>query len=278
MEHRQAGNVGAAFALLFVPLLLFAVPPAARAETLRLSGTGGAMGGLALLSSAFERGHPGVKVVLAPNMGSSGSIKAALSGKLDVAVSGRALNDDERDRGGREVPYVRTAFVFAVHPDVPVEDITLSAVRKIYAGDTTSWPDGTPARVILRPASDSDTEVLKGMPEGLASAADKAYRRKGMVVATTDQDAVDYIQSTPGAIGTTTLALVLSEKRRVRILSLAGVTPSNRAVKEGAYPYVKVYRFVTGAHPPGAAKAFIAFARSPAGASILSGVGCVVTR
>lgn len=239
------------------------------AETLKISGTGGAIGGIAQVASAFCRANPGVKVILPRSVGSTGGIRAAIAGKLDIGLSARPLTREERAAGGRETPYARTPFVFAVNPRVGRSDITVDEVRDIFGGKFGWWEDGTPVRLVLRPVTDTDCDVLRRMIPGIAGALVGAHGREGMLVARTDTDCADRLESTPGAFGTMTLSLVVSENRRIKILSLSGVVPSGEAVTAGRYPYTKTFRVVTGPHPSPAAVRFIDFLRSPDGMSIL---------
>jgi len=261
--------------LLAAVLGLSAAPGGASAETLRISGTGGAMGGIALVARAFCQAHPGVRVVLPRSMGSVGGIRAAIAGKLDIGLSARPLTREERAMGGREAPYARTPFVFAVHPGVARSDIRLDEAVAIYGGKFNWWDDGTPVRVVLRPPADTDSVLLRRMDRGMAAALANAQKREGMIVALTDTDCADRIEGTRGAFGATTLSLVLSESRRIKVLSLSGVVPSGETVANGSYPYSKTFHVVTGASPTPTAARFIDFLRSPGGMSILQRAGHV---
>jgi phosphate transport system substrate-binding protein len=268
------GITGPALAAIVAVFLgLGASPGRALAETLKISGTGGAIGGVVLVARAFREANPGVKVVVPRSMGSTGGIRAAIAGKLDIGVSARPLTPEERSMGGRETPYARTPFVFAVNRGVVRSDITLAEAVDIYAGKTAWWEDGTPLRLVLRPSADTDSILLGKMAPGMPAALAKAHGREGMIVARTDKDCADRLENTAGAFGTTTLALVLSEKRSVKVLSLSGVMPSGEAVVNGTYPYAKTFHLVTGLRPSPAATRFIAFLRSPAGMSILLQAG-----
>lgn len=269
-------GIGTAVTGLLAALLLASAPAyGTPSETLRISGTGGAIGGIKIVAEAFRKANPGVEVILPRSMGSTGGIRAAIAGKLDIGLSARPLTEEERAAGGKDVPYARTAFVFAVNPAVKQPDITLSEAVDIYGGKIDRWKDGSPLRLVLRPVSDTDTVHLERMSPGMAAALARAHRREGLIVALTDHECADAIEDTPGAFGTTTLAMVASEKRSIRILSLSGVAPSGNAVRDGSYPHAKTFRLVTGPNPSRAATKFIAFLRSPAGRSILDRAGHV---
>jgi len=56
--------------------LIISIGGTAQAETLRISGTGVALGGIILLGDAFEAENPGTTIEVLPSLGSSGGIKA----------------------------------------------------------------------------------------------------------------------------------------------------------------------------------------------------------
>ncbi|MGZ8450450.1 MAG: PstS family phosphate ABC transporter substrate-binding protein [Candidatus Deferrimicrobiaceae bacterium] len=271
--RRMAGVSVAWIVSLFLGATLF--PGYVRAETVRITGTGGAIGGMRLLAEAFRRAEPGVDVIILPSLGSSGGIRAVLAGKLDIGLSARPLQPEEMAQGPRQTAYARTAFVFAVNPDVKRSGTTLAEVIDIYAGRKTTWEDGTALRLILRPAADTDTIAMRMISPEMAYAVERSQKREGLIVATTDQDSADVIERTSGSFGTATLALVASEKRRIRMLSLSGVTPTTKSVRDGTYPYAKTFFMVTRQAPSPAAAKFVRFVRSPGGKAILSRVGHV---
>ena len=270
------GNtLGAAVRGIPLLLALSIFPAAVSAETVKISGTGGALGGMKLLAEAFQRANPGVEVVVAPSIGSSGGIRAAIAGKLDIGVSARRILPEERSRAGLQQPYARTAFVFCANPAVKQSDITLSEIGDIYAGRKTGWGDGSPLRLILRPASDTDTLTLGKISPEMSDAVELSQKREGLIVAMSDQESADAVERTTGGFGTTTLALVASENRKLRILSVDGVTPSAKTVRDGSYPYTKTFFLITGPNLSPAAARFIRFVLSPEGKSVLSRVGHV---
>jgi phosphate transport system substrate-binding protein len=228
-----------------------------------------------LLAEAFRKESPDVSVAIPQGMGSSGGIRAAMAGKLDIGLSARPLTPEEQARGARQRPYSRTAFVFGANPAVKRSGVTLAELVDVYGGRKTAWSDGTPLRLILRPASDTDNFALGRISPEMADAVALALKRKGLTVAMTDQESADAIERTPGSIGTTTLALVVTERRKIRILSLDGVAPSTAAVRDGSYPHAKTFYLVTGPNPSPAAERFIRFVLSSAGRAILSRAGCV---
>jgi phosphate transport system substrate-binding protein len=111
------------------------------------------------------------------------------------------------------------------------------------------------------------------MSPAMVAAVASALARPGMTVAPTDQDAAEAIAAVPGALGTTTLGLILSERRPLRVLALDGVTPSLATVGAGSYRHVKTLSLISRPDPPATVRAFVDFARSAAARQIGGAVG-----
>ena len=237
---------------------------------IRIGGSGGALATMQILGKTFTKTHPNVSVVVVPSLGSGGGIKAMLAGAIDLAISGRALKDTERAQGALATEYARTPFVFATGMRNSVSAITTHELVKIYTGETRTWPDGKPLRLVLRPEVESDTDIVKSLSPAMNQAVKTALAREGMIMAMTDQDSADNLENIPGAIGTTTLAQIISEQRALKPLTLNGATPGLAALGEGTYPYFKTLFMVTGPKPNLVTQAFIAFVRSAEGRQILA--------
>ena len=243
------------------------------AEDLRVGGTGAALGTMSLLGEAFARERGGVRVDVLSYIGSTGSIKAVAEGKLPLGISGRLPRPEERDFPVTLIHYATTPMVIAVHPDVPVSALTFDELARIYGGTMLHWPSRGRVRLILRPARDSDNGHLRRMGPAMRAAVDSALARPGLQQAPTDQEAVDMIERTPGGIGGTTLALLVSERRKARWVPIEGLVPSVEGLADGSYPYAKPLYFVLPSQPSESVSAFIDFVHSPRGAEILRANG-----
>lgn len=239
------------------------------AEGLKIGGSGAALGTMRLLANEFRVGNPDIVFTTLPSLGSGGGIKAVLDEAIGLAVTSRPLDEAERKRGAVETEYARTPFVFAVSAQSSVTAITLTELADIYAGKMVAWADGSPVRIVLRPVSEIDTEIVKNMSADMRRALPAAYARAGVRLSVNDQDAANDLERIAGAIGPSTLALIVSEKRALRALTLDGMAPTPMNAAAGAYPYYKRLFFVTGARRPPAVERFMAFVQSPAGRKIL---------
>ncbi len=241
----------------------------AAAQTIRVGGNGSAVAAFHELGEAFHKMHPEINVTVLRGLGSSGGIRATLAGQLDIGLSTRPWANEDRAPGYVQRLYARSLLAFAANEGVKADNLTLSEVAEIYSGRKTRWNDGRRIRLVLRPPTDSDMVQLQSMSPQMREAVAGALRREGMIVGVNDEDAADAIEKTPGGFGAATLAIILSEKRRVHVFALDGVLPSVRTLKDGSYPYVESYYMVTKRRPPPAVKALLEFVRSPAGDAIL---------
>lgn len=269
-KHRRPRRLPAL--LLYCAALLVAGIAASadvRAETLKVGGTGAALGTLKLIGAEFTRHNPAIKVEVLRYIGSTGAIKGVDAGNIDLGLSGRPLKPAEEKFDIQFSPYAQTPLIIAAHRAPPIKSISRDRLAAIYNGQRTHRDDGGPIRIILRPAYETDNDVLRSLSPEISRALDSALARPGMRYAATDQEAADAFEQVPGAIGTSTLALALSEKRQMGILALDGVVPSVETLKSGHYPYSKSLYLITRRQASPAVQALVRFIRSPAGQNLL---------
>ena len=221
--------------ITMVTLTVLYLPVNASAGTIRLGGTGSALGTMLILAEKFKQSDLQFTTTVVPNLGSSGGLKALATGVIDIALISRPLKDEEKALGLVAIEYGKTPFILATNKK-GITGLIIKEAVEIYAGKQANWPDGSPIRLVLRPASDTDTSLLAGFSPEMKQAVESALSREGMVVALTDQDAVNQIEKLSGALGTTSLAIILSEKKTITPLAIDGVTPSVKTLADKIYP------------------------------------------
>lgn len=260
-------------ASLMLCLLFGAAAPDACAQALRIGGTGSGLGTARLLGEAFAKedsSHAAPTIV--PNLGSTGGLRALQAGAIDIALISRPLKAEDLAAGLAGYEYGRSPFVF-VTSKPGVKTLNASTIADFLSGRVMAWPDGQPVRVVLRPTTDGDHVYLASMSPEIAAALTIAHTRSGMVMAATDQDAADEAARLPGSLAVNTLAVLLSETRKLNVIAYNGATPSVNALAAGSYPYYKPCVMVTRGAPGGMAQRFIEFAKSPRGRAILEANG-----
>jgi phosphate transport system substrate-binding protein len=271
-------RIGSASRLFCLTLCAGLALPAAHATPLRIAGLGANVGSIELLVTEYRKVAKDTRFAPVETVGSGGAIRALNGGKLDLALLSRTPKDSETGSGAAAlvaVEYARTPFVVAVHADTPTDAMTGAQLAEFLSGDGT-WPDGKRARPILRPSDDTDVVLLRKFAQPVSSALDRAYSKPGMPMAATDREAAELIERTPGALGASTLSLILSESRRIKPVVIDGNRPSVAALESGAYPHYKRLYIVHGANASQEAKKFVAFLATPPAKQVLKKTGHVV--
>ena len=257
-------GIGAIFALVAVDV---------HAVSIKIGGAGTGLGAMKLMAQEFNKSRSDAQLIITSSLGSTGAIRAVLAGAVDIGVSARPVSPEESRQGASARAYARTPFVIATGAKNKGAGLTLPQLAEIYSGKVTRWPDTSPIRLVLRPDSDSDTIAMRAFSAEMNGAISAAQARKGLRMASTDQDNADALEQLPGSLGTTTLTQIVSENRAIKLLALDGVTPTLRSLAAGRYRHFKTLHLVTARDPSPLAKDFVAFIRSPAGQAVLARSG-----
>ena len=255
--------------------LLLAVSPAA-AETLQAGGTGALTGLLVQLAPAFKA-DSGITLQVVPGLGTSGATSALADGKLGLVFAGRALRDSEKSKGLRTMATLRTPFGL-VTSRTGAEDFKSSDIAALYGSDNPTWPDGSPILITLRPVDESDNIVLGELFPGMTEALGRLRTRRDLSVAATDQDNADMAEKVKGSLNSATLTQIVTEKRKLRFVSIDGVAATLENFENGSYPYGKSVYFVVPSTVSPEAEAFLAFLAKPATRSLLRDAGLIAGR
>jgi phosphate transport system substrate-binding protein len=275
---KPLGNSRVRKSLLSVVLMLSTVSGICQAaDTIRINGSGAALDMMMPLIKAYLTDHRNVLIEMENPLGSSGAVKALLDGALDLAVSSKPLRPEDIAKGARQKEYGKTPLAIVTGKGVPKSDITTRELEDIYAGRMTRWKNGETIRLVLRPQSDVDTVILRGLSPGMNAAIDISRSRADIMTGVTDPDAYGFVAQTPGSIGASGLTSLIVTKLPLNILALNGVRPTPQTVASGAYPLVKKIDFVITPGTSPAALEFIKFVYSPQGRAIAEKTGVLVT-
>ena len=234
----------------------------ARADALRLGGTGSGSKLLEVMADAYTKRYPGRQVeVVMPPLGSGGGLRALAAGKLDMAVIARPLRPGET-QAVKASEFARTLLVLATGTGKRPQGWSRDDLARLYGGEIVVWDDGAPLRLIMRSPHESDSQLIRSLTPDIAAAYDAALARTGMLVADHDLDAVEQLVRVPGAVGTTTLGLINTMRLPLRPLPLDGVTPSRENLINNRYALRKSYFLVTAARPSPAVEEFLTFLAS----------------
>lgn len=139
--------------------------------------------------------------------------------------------------------------VMVVHPDNPVNGLSLASVMKIYRGEIDNWAALGGPDLRVQPVTRSHCKKHPGRFRPLdLQEADKITPRALLVGSM--EDVINYVSSTPGAIGYEMLPQMEPAAREgeIKILSIDGRDPHDlSALAKGEYPYYRHFTFTSWA-------------------------------
>ncbi len=143
-------------------------------------------------------------------------------------------------------PFTDDALAVIVHPDVPVDGLTLGQLREILRGRIGEWPDGTPIQVVSREEGAGSLSLLRARVLGGWDITLTAR------VVSDDESMMDAVARTPGAIGFVPLRRAAGG---VRPMALEGISPA----PSSDYPLFYSCLWATVAEPTGALRDWFAW-------------------
>lgn len=203
--------------------------------------------------------------------GSGAGIEAVLAGRCDIGLASRDLKDEEKEKGLEGTILAYDGIAIIVHPENPVSDLSIETIAKIYTGEITNWKEvgGNDAEIVL-----IGREANSGTRDGFESITETEEKCKYRQECTSTGDVITAVSSNPGAIGYASLASV---KDSVKAVSVDGVEPSEKTVKDGSYAVQRPFVLVTkkDVELTESAMAFFEYATSEDANEVISGAGVV---
>lgn len=236
--------------------------------TVALNGSTSVEKVIGALSEAFTEKNPDVKVTYDPT-GSGSGISAVSNETTDIGLSSRDLKAEET--GLTATVFALDGIAMVVHPENPVEDLTLEQIAGLADGTITNWSEvGGPDAEVVFIGREAGSGTRDGF-ESIAGVEDMCvYQQElnstGAVIAA--------VSANPQAIGYASLASVNDTVKAVKV---EGVEPMEDTVLDGTYILQRNFNFITNdsMELSEAAKAFIEFAKSPEAKTIIANAGAV---
>ncbi|MGN1083723.1 MAG: phosphate ABC transporter substrate-binding protein [Lachnospiraceae bacterium] len=222
------------------------------------------------LGEAFEANNSGTTVAYNPT-GSGSGITAVSEGKCDIGLSSRALKEEEKNAGLEATVLAYDGIAVIVNPENPVADLDVETIAKIYTGEITNWKEvgGNDAEIVL-----IGREAGSGTRDGFESITKTSEQCKYRQELTSTGDVITTVSQNPDAIGYASLASV---KDSVKAVTVGGVAPSEKTIKDGSYVLQRPFILVTksGEKLSGTAQKFFDWAISGEANDIITKAGAV---
>lgn len=208
--------------------------------------------------------------------GSGVGIAALIDGRADIANASRPIKTKEiklaRERGINPVSHViaKDGIAVVVHPDNPVDELTLEHLKKIYTGEIENWKDlGGPSKTIVVISRDFSSGTFEVFKE-LVLEGEKV--KNGALMLASNKAVATTVTTAPYAIGYIGLGYLSDD---VKPLKIDDVMPSEETVKAGDYKLARPLFMYTNGTPSGVIENFFNFIFSEQGQNIAREVGYV---
>lgn len=191
---------------------------------------------IGILGEAFQKDNPGITFTYNPT---GSGITAVANDRCDIGLSSRKLKDKEKESGLVETVLAYDGIAMVVHPDSPVSDLKVEDIAKIYKGEIKNWKElgGKDAEIVC-----IGREAGSGTRDGFESITKTKDKCKYRQELTSTGDVIATVASNPNAIGYASLSAV---KKTVKAVTVNGVQPSEKTVKDGSYVVQRPFVLVT---------------------------------
>lgn len=238
--------------------------PEAGVQTIQVRGSDSEVNLVQRLGEAFSERRSDVAVAVTGG-GSGVGISALIAGTVDLANSSRAMKPGEkllalrRDIDPVPTIFAADALTVIVHPDNPVESMTLEELAGLYTGETTAWASGQTVVAYGRQSSSGTygffREAVLGTDFGTS-----VREMNG------NAQIVEAVAADPGGVGYVAVGYLRAGAKGVRAMLISEEVggPSYdpldaQAVAEGKYPITRpLYQYSDG-QPTGALLDFLRF-------------------
>ena len=219
--------------------------------------------------------------------GSGTGIAAMINGTVDLANASRAMKSVEVEAAEEngitpfEIVVARDAIAVVVHPDNPVDELTLQQISDMYTGKITNWSqvggDDRPI-VLLSRESNSGTYVyfLENVIRQGDTESELLFSPDTLLMPSSEGISAE-VRQNPNAIGYDGLGYVTDDQKVIAVASDAAgphVLPAVATVNDGSYPISRPLYMYTAGEPAGEIKTYLEWILSD-GQALVSVLGFV---
>lgn len=234
----------------------------------------------------YQQEHANIRISVTGG-GSGTGIASLMNNTVDIANASRAIKEEEiaeaKGRGIEPVEYViaRDAIAVIVHPDNPVQQLTMEQVSMIFRGVYTNWKElGGEDRPIVRVSRETNSGTHVYFLEAvirLGEDSDEIFSADTLLLPSSE-GIISEVSDNPNAIGYDGLGYVTPH---VKVLAIARedggnyVLPSVESVNSDQYPISRDLYMYTNSSPSEAVKRYLEWIFSPEAQQIVMDLGFV---
>ena len=203
--------------------------------------------------------------------GSGAGITSAQEGTADIGLSSRALRDTET--GVDAITFAIDGLAVIVHPDNPVQNLTIEQLYGIYSGEITNWSEVGGDDLPISPIGRESGSGSRGVFDDVVGVDEPMHDQE----LTSGGAVITAVATNPAAIGYASLSAV---GNTVQIITVNGIMITDATLIDGSYPVARPFIMMTqsGAEISPATQAFIDFVMSEDATEIIENAGVVQVR
>jgi phosphate transport system substrate-binding protein len=235
----------------------------------------------------YQDTHDGVRISVTGG-GSGTGIAALLNDTVDLANASRQIKNEEiekaRASGLEPVEFVvaRDAIAVVVHPDNPVNALSLEQLADIYSGKISNWREvGGEDRPIVRLSRETNSGTHVYFLEvvlRLGDSDNKTLFSQDTLLLPSSEGIIHEVRQNPNAIGYDGLGYVPHDLKVLAVSAKASdvyVSPSIETVNSGTYPIARDLYIYSAGQPEAFVKAYLDWIFSEEAQQIVSDLGFV---
>lgn len=238
-------------------------------------------------AEAYQEKNPDIRISVTGG-GSGTGIAALINNTVDIANASREIKPEEEKtalaKGIEPVEHIvaRDAIAVIVHPDNPVDRLTLQQISNIYSGAINNWKEvGGEDRIIVRLSRETNSGTHVYFLEQvirLGEEENKTLFTTNTLLLPSSEGITAEVSDNPNAIGYDGLGYITSDVKMVQIASdehSPYVLPSEETVKNGTYPIARNLYMYTAGQPVGTTLQYLNWIFSQEAQAIVLDLGFV---
>ena len=235
----------------------------------------------------YQELHPNIRISVTGG-GSGTGISSLINNTVDLANASRQIKSEEIENANANgvipIEYVvaRDAIAVIVHPDNPIDQLTLQQISDIYTGKYINWLElGGEDRPIVRLSRETNSgthvyfleEVIR-----LGNSEDKTIFSANTLLLPSSEGIIAEVRENPNAIGYDGLGYVTEEVKVVAIARDAEsdyIFPTLQSVNENLYAISRNLFIYSNGTPESYIKDYLDWIMSTEGQKIVEELGFI---
>jgi phosphate transport system substrate-binding protein len=237
------------------------------------------------LAEAYMKSNPAVQISVTGG-GSGTGIAAIINGTTDICASSRDMQQKEKDEAASKginivekvIAYDGIAII--VHPENPVNELTMEQIKKIYTGIYKNWKEvGGPDQPITALSRESNSGTYVFFQEHVLNKENFAPTVKLMPASSSIAQTISQDKWSVGYLG-----LGYTKDAKVKIINVKkdenspAITPNHNTVLDKSYSIARPLFLIFNGEPQGNLNLFLEFVYSPEGQKIVDETGYVTLK